>query len=144
MKLQPATRLALDLREPPTRSAVAAAAWRLAFGRDLDTARGQGGDHAVGLLSAIVEAVELKIGDRLPSLGLCIDTGIVAESIADALVPELSSQRLELCAELGIELPGEPLIGQVLRAITVHVAATLGSELLPIARAQRGPSTAAT
>jgi hypothetical protein len=141
MKLQPATRLALDLREPPTRSAVATAAWRLAFGRDLDTARGQGGDHATALLSAIVEAVEVRIADRLPSLGLCIDTGTVAESIADALVPELSSQRGQLCAELGIEAPAEPLMGQMLRAVTVHVATALGTELLPIARAQRGPST---
>jgi hypothetical protein len=140
MKLKPATRLALDLREPPTRSTVAAAVWRLAFSRELDAAPGQGGDHAVELLSAIVEAVELRIDDRLPSLGLCIDTATVAESIADTLVPALGSQRLQLCAELGIEVPGEPIVGQVLRAVTVHVAATLGSELLPIARAQRGPS----
>ena len=140
MELQPATRLALDLGKLPARTAVAAAAWRLAFGRELGSADDHGDDHATALLSAIVETVEFKIADSLPSLGLCIDTNTIADSIADALVPELSSQRLQLCAELGIDVPGEPIVGQVLRLVTVHVAATLGAELLPIARAQRGRS----
>jgi hypothetical protein len=141
MELQPATRLALDLREVATLSAVGAAAWRLAFGQEFEPMHGEGGDHASGLLSAIVEAVEFKIADSLPRLGLGIDTGAIAESIADALVPELSSQQLQLCAELGIHVPGEPIMGQVLRLVTLHVAATLAAELLPIARAQRGPSS---
>jgi hypothetical protein len=144
LKLQPATRLALELREPPTRSAVAAATWRRTFDREFDPMRGQGGDHASAFLVALVEAVERGVNDQLPRVGLAMDTRALAESIADTLVPELGSQRLQLCVELGIEVPGEPLLGQVLRLVAVHVAATLSAELLPVARAQRGGRTPGT
>ncbi|TML91401.1 MAG: hypothetical protein E6G06_10110 [Actinobacteria bacterium] len=120
---------------------MAAAAWRLAFAREFDAMHGEGGDHALTFLLAIVTAVERRIADMLPSLGLGIDTRALAELAAEGLVPESASRRLQLCAELGVHVPGEPVVGEALGLIARHVAVTLAAELLPLARAQYGPST---